>query len=185
MPEALQPVTVKEVPNTKQELNIRKIRSTDAPAIQRLVSGAALLDDNSFYCYFLLATKFTDTCAVADDNGKLAGFITGFMPPETPETLFVWQLFVQPEYRGRGVAKNLIMSVLETQQILPSFIEATLTPTNVASRRTFDSVARTFQCEVQQTSYLTADDFTSDGGEHEAEDLLRVGPLQGKQSFLA
>ncbi|MFM8771192.1 MAG: GNAT family N-acetyltransferase [Candidatus Kapaibacterium sp.] len=53
-----------------------------------------------------------------DDEGNIAGMI-GYSSADSSKTRHkgtVWGLFVRPEYRGKGVATIMVMSVLETAQ---------------------------------------------------------------------
>lgn len=53
-----------------------------------------------------------------DDEGNIAGMI-GYSSEDSSKTRHkgtVWGLFVRPEYRGKGIATIMVMSVLETAQ---------------------------------------------------------------------
>src|SRR3546814_7010756 len=73
---------------------------------------SAALDDNSLYCNLLQCSHFAGTCALAEIDGRAVGWISGYLPPEKPDTLFVWQVAVHPEARGRRVGKRLIRELL-------------------------------------------------------------------------
>lgn len=87
---------------------IRRVRPADAEAVWRLVRGCPELDPNSFYCYHLLCTAFSATAGVAEIAGEIVGCVTGFRPPEDPETLFVWQMCVAEHARRQGVAGLMV-----------------------------------------------------------------------------
>ena len=120
---------------SQHDVLIRHPGDADADAIWRLVENSGSLDHNSFYCYFVLCHFFSTTCAVAELEGSVVGFVIGFCPPERPDTLFVWQVRVQETARGMGLARRLIEFVLHDladRQI--RFIEATISPDNQASQ---------------------------------------------------
>lgn len=53
-----------------------------------------------------------------DDDGNIAGMI-GYSSEDSSKTRHkgtVWGLFVRPEFRGKGIATIMVMSVLETAQ---------------------------------------------------------------------
>lgn len=53
-----------------------------------------------------------------DDEGSIAGMI-GYSSEDSSKTRHkgtVWGLFVRPEFRGKGIATIMVMSVLETAQ---------------------------------------------------------------------
>jgi L-2,4-diaminobutyric acid acetyltransferase len=77
-------------------------------AIRDLAAETRVLDLNSTYAYLLLATDFAATSVVAERDGHLRGFITGYHPPPRPDVLFVWQVAVAPSEQGSGLASSMI-----------------------------------------------------------------------------
>lgn len=134
------------------------------------------LELNTAYAYLVLADDFTDTCVVAEEDDQVVGFVLGYRPPTRPDTLFVWQVGVAPSHRGQGLARRLIIDLLERHAPDVRFLESTVTPSNTASRRLFRSIAehRGTTCDV--SAYLTEDLFPEEG--HEAEDKFRIGPFR-------
>ena len=142
------------------------------------------LELNTAYAYLVLADHFADTCVVAEDverqsehgDAALAGFVLGYRPPARPDTLFVWQVGVAPSHRGQGLARRMILDLLERNAPEVRFLESTVTPSNTASRRLFRSIAehRGTTCDV--SAYLTEDLFPQPG--HEAEERFRIGPFE-------
>lgn len=151
----------------------------------RLVRATGTLDLNSAYLYVLLADRFSGTCAIAEQDGELVGLLTGFVPPEDPETYFVWQIGVAERARGGGLAGRLIDEVLAR---LPSvrFLEATVAPSNRASLALFTKTARRNGTSLIIQGGYGADLLSAPSGRdrapspftHEPEPLLRVGPLR-------
>jgi L-2,4-diaminobutyric acid acetyltransferase len=136
------------------------------------------LDRNSSYAYLLFAHEFGDTCAVVDDaSGDLAGFVLGFRPPARPDSLFVWQVAVSPEHRGRRLADDMIAGIVARPGLDLKFVEATVTPDNEPSRRMFQRFAESRGVPCRVTPYLGVDDFPADDASHESEDRFRIGPL--------
>ena len=170
--------------NLEYEYSIRFTNKSDAIAIWRLVEGSDTLDHNSFYCYFILSNFFSSTCAVAELEDEIVGFVTGFIAPDQPETYFVWQVRVVEKMRGRGLARSLIEFVLNNldhKQI--QFVEATISPNNSASKNLFSSLARIYNTKiVEDDKYLPVTIFPPEAGIHEQENLFRVGPIQRKES---
>ena len=160
---------------------IRHPGGEDAAAIWRMVEDSRTLDHNSFYCYFVLCHYFSSTCAVAEVQGRAAGFVTGFCPPERPDTLFVWQVRVLEEARGQGLAGAMVTFVLDglkDRQI--RYIEATISPDNRTSQALFRSLAKVYQTQLTETKdFLPTSLFPTEAGQHAQENLFRVGPLSG------
>ena len=67
----------------------------DGSALWRIAGDSGTLDLNSSYSYLLWCRDFADTSAVArDETGEPVGFVTGYVRPERPDTLLVWQVAV-------------------------------------------------------------------------------------------
>lgn len=134
------------------------------------------LELNTAYAYLVLADDFADTCVVAEHGQTLAGFVLGYRPPTRPDTLFVWQVGVAPSHRGQGLARRMILDLLERNAPEVRYLESTVTPSNTASRRLFRSIAekRGTTCDV--SAYLTEELFPEAG--HEAEEKFRIGPFE-------
>lgn len=152
---------------------MRPTRLGDGAAMWQFIADHGGLELNTAYAYLVLADDFADTCIVAEDGQELAGFVLGYRPPTRPDTLFVWQVGVSPTHRGQGLARRMILALLD--RMGASYLEATVTPSNTASRRLFRSVAeaRGTTCDVSE--YLTEGHFPEQG--HEAEEKFRIGPL--------
>jgi len=155
-------------------LLFREPIANDGPALYELVQRCKPLDLNSRYCYLILCKHFSSTCVVAEHQGVVLGCMTAYVPPDQPDTLFVWQIAVDASLRGQGVAKRLLAEVLARPALQGiRFVEATVNPSNDASRNIFKSLARQYDCEINET-LLFAEDLLGDG-EHEQENLIRVG----------
>lgn len=148
----------------------------DGTAMCQLVQETTPLDPNSCYAYLLLCTHFSDTCIVAEEESELVGFVAAYRPPKNPDVLFVWQVGVKPVARGKGLAKSMILTLLERDTCQSvNFLEATVTPSNVASQTLFRSLANAYEAYCDETCWFPSEAFGA--GEHEAEVLFRIGPL--------
>ena len=168
---------------TKQVPSIafRKPTVEDGPSIYDLVTRSKPLDVNSRYLYLLQCSHFANTCAVAESDGSVQAFISAYVRPDQPETLFVWQVVVDSSLRGQGIAGKLITELLARPHLADiRYVEATVNPSNNASRSLFASLARKSNCEMTETMLFEAELLSNgtDDGAHEAEILLRVGPIQ-------
>src|ERR1700709_225784 len=80
-------------------------RVEDGAAIWRIARDSEVLDLNSSYSYLLWCRDFAATSVVArDTEGSPIAFVTGYVRPERPEALVVWQVAVDSDHRGRGLA---------------------------------------------------------------------------------
>lgn len=131
------------------------------------------LDPNSPYKYLLFCRDFTATSALAKVDGEPAAFVTGYRRPGTA-TLFVWQIGVLDRFRGEGLASAMLRFLHERATPPLDHLEASVTPGNVASRRLFERFAATTDSALEETELFGAELFPEP---HEAEILLRIGPL--------
>jgi len=162
-------------------LCFREPVADDGPAIYALVDRSKPLDLNSRYCYLILCEHFSSTCVVAEREGELLAFMTAYVPPEQPDTLFVWQIAVDAALRGQGVAKRLLAEALARPAMQKiRFVEATVNPSNDASRGIFQSLARRYDTDISE-SLLFAESLLGDS-DHEQENLIRVGPFRNEQN---
>src|SRR3546814_6553654 len=91
----------------------RMPHKTDASGIHRLISECPPLDLNSVYTYLLLSEHFSRTCIVAGRGDTLDGFVSAYLPPERPGTLFVWQVAVHARARGQGMPRFMLTELLQ------------------------------------------------------------------------
>ncbi len=155
---------------------IRSPRIGDGALIWRLAVDSEVLDVNSSYAYVLWCRDFHATSVVAEVDGAIAGFVTGYLRPEAPEVLFIWQVAVDETFRGRGIGvKMLDHLVCNAVEHGIATLETTVSPDNEASQAMFASLARRHGAQMNREQLFQPDDFP---GGHESEDLYRISPLQ-------
>jgi len=157
--------------------SIRQADLDDAPVLWGLVHADGVLDENSPYAYCLLASHFRDTCLVAEVGDRVVGFVAAIVPPRQPDSRFVWQIGVAPEGRGQGLASRLLDALVSGPLATgrPAYVEATVTPSNAASRALFRSLARRHGVPCEVAPWLGREHFPE--GAHEPEDRFRIGPF--------
>lgn len=150
----------------------------DGAAIWRIARDSKVLDLNSSYSYLLWCRDFARTSVVARDaDGEVAGFITGYIRPDRPGTLMVWQVAVDHPHRGKGLAAALLdgLTAQVTTTHAVDSLETTISPDNTASEALFTSYARRHGASVARTVLFDAGLFPDDG--HEPEVLYLIEPL--------
>lgn len=165
------------------EVTVQPPESTDGFELNRLIAKSPPLDPNSVYCNLLQCNHFSDTCICAKSDEKLVGFVSGYLLPANPNTLFVWQVVVAEEARGQGLAGRMLQSLLEqpTCQNV-DFVETTITPDNKASQALFTKLAAALATDVQIS--IGFDKTRHFQGQHESEELWRIGPIRKQQTRL-
>jgi L-2,4-diaminobutyric acid acetyltransferase len=128
------------------------------------------------YCNLLQCTHFHETCIAAKSNGELVGFVSGYLKPTEPNTLFVWQVAVAESVRGQGLAGRMIAALLERSACLEvNRIETTITPSNKASQALFRRLSEALEAPVQIVEGF--DEKKHFNQEHESEQLWQIGPI--------
>ncbi len=146
-------------------------------AIHRLIAACKPLDVNSAYLYLLLTHHFADTCMAALAGDRVVGFVSAFRPPGRPDTLFVWQVAVAPEARGRGLAGRMLGALLARPALREvTRIETTVSPSNAASRAMFRKLAADLGAPLEESALFKAEHFGADV--HEDERSIAIGPFR-------
>lgn len=155
------------------ELTFRKPNAGDGAAVHELISQCPPLDTNSLYCNLLQCTHFADSCVLVESGGCPVGFLSAYIPPDDPDTLFVWQVAVHADARGRGLGQRMLDALLDR----PGFehierLQTTITRDNRPSWGLFESFAekRGGNCH-DEVLFCRKKHFS---GRHASEHLLTI-----------
>jgi len=140
-----------------------------------LVRQSGVLDANACYTYLMLCRNFSHTCVVAEVDGKAAGFLTAYLLPDQPDTLFVWQIGVEPSERRQGLA-TLMFETLFQRDLIKNirYLETTISFSNKASQALFRKFARQLGTSCHVSTCFETHHFPD---EHERELLFRISPF--------
>ncbi|MFV3077758.1 diaminobutyrate acetyltransferase [Niveispirillum fermenti] len=157
-------------------LRLRQPLTEDGAAIHRLIAACPPLDTNSLYCNLLQASHFADCSILAEADGRLLGWISGYRLPADPTTLFVWQVAVHPDARGLGLGRRLLSDLLARPGLADiKTMATTITPSNEASWALFRSFAKSQGAAFRHDAHFERDRHFD--GAHEAEHMVTIGPL--------
>ncbi|MGD8177112.1 diaminobutyrate acetyltransferase [Marinimicrobium sp. ARAG 43.8] len=161
----------------QDSLEFRKPTAETGYLLNRLVADSPPLDPNSIYCNLLQCSHFADTAVAVHDGDTLVGFVSGYVEPNKPDTLFVWQVVIAEAARGKGLAKRMLKHLLGRPSCAEvRYIETTITPDNEASWALFRSLSRDLDTELNSEVWFKRDEHF--GGQHDDEHLLVIGPFQ-------
>jgi len=147
------------------------------------VHELGVLDVNSAYAYMLIGEHHAGTSVVAEIGGELAGFITAYILPEKPDTVFVWQVGVAESGRGQGLATRMLLEILNRSACDDvHFLDTTIGPSNEPSQALFRGLARRLGAHIEESELFGSDLFDdyNDDEPHEPEILFRIGPFDAK-----
>src|SRR5699024_10659402 len=77
--------------------------AADGQRMWEITRDSGVLDVNSSYAYVLWGAEFSDSSVVVESEGRVVGFVTGFIRPSEPDTSFVWQVGVDADQPGKGL----------------------------------------------------------------------------------
>ncbi len=158
----------------QQTLTLRPPVLEDGKAVHELIQRCPPLDVNSSYNYFLLCSHFRETCVVAEANDRIVGFLSAYLIPSQPDTLFIWQVAVDEQARGLGLAGRMLDSLVARPVCADiRALETTISPSNRSSRRVFERFAEKHQTESREGTFLEASHFGAET--HEEERLIHIG----------
>ena len=157
-------------------MQFRKPLAADGPAITALIAACPPLDRNSRYCNLLQCDHFADHCIVAEEAGRIVGWVSGYRPPSESEAFFVWQVAVSTEGRGKQLASRMIAELLSRPaQDGVTHMITTITANNQASWGLFRSLARKWDAELERSALFEREIHFA--GAHATEYLARIGPI--------
>lgn len=156
------------------KFNIRKVNVEDIKEVYKLlVENRPYVGLNSRYTYFLLARDFSDTCVVAEHDGRIVGFSSGYISQSRTDTFFNWETVVHKDYRGNNLQKRMLLHQIRNANV--KYFEGTVNPSNQISEKNFFELAELLNAKCQKRVLFKEEDFENDG--HEAEILCRIGPI--------
>ena len=168
-----------------ERYRLRRPRAADGKAVHALIASCAPLDTNSLYLNLLQCTHFAETCVLAeraDASASIAGFVSGYLVPNRPTVLFIWQVAIAASERGQGLARTLLFDLLGRRACRGvDRIETTITESNGASWALFRSLARSLECPLEYRVLFDRNDHLD--GVHESEVLVTIGPFAPRDAF--
>lgn len=155
------------------KITFRTPEQEDGAAIWALIRECKPLDENSMYCNLLQCDHFADTCVVAEMDGKIVGWISAYVTPSDPESLFVWQVAVSGAARGQGLGGRMLNHLLARDACDGVFrLQTTITSDNAASWGLFSRFAEKLGAQLDSEAYYTRD--THFRGIHATEHMVTI-----------
>lgn len=166
---------IKLVRKRSDDIDFRSPCAEDGADVWRLIHSCEPLDNNSLYCNLLQCDHFGDTCVAAErvSDGKIVGWISAYILPDSPDTLFVWQVAVDESVQGQGIGKRMLVRLLEREACRDvRRLKTTITSDNAASWALFASFARARGGKMSHEPYFRKDAHFD--GEHPTEHMVTI-----------
>lgn len=155
---------------------LRKPNLDDGAKVWNLIKKTEVLDLNSSYSYFIWCSFFSDTSVVYEVGDEIVGFVSAFINPLSSDLLFVWQVAVDEDEQGQGLASKMLHHLLDRESCKDvQYIAATVSPSNIPSQRLFQRLARELNTDIKVSEFLKTSDFPETG--HEDELTYQIGPF--------
>ena len=158
------------------EITLREPRAEDGASVFDLIGLCPPLDTNSMYCNLLQCSHFAGTSVAAVRNDVLCGFISGYLIPNRPDVLFIWQVAVHENARGQQLASRMLEDILgRTQCSQVTSLQTTITKNNDASWGLFQRLAKTLDAPLITMVMFDRQSHFDD--RHDTEMLVGIGPF--------
>lgn len=166
------------------DIKTRPPELSDGLKVNRLIERCPPLDANSLYCNFLQCTHFSSTSIIAEIEQEPVGWISGFRSPHIDCQLFVWQVAVAPEVRGKGLGLRMLDALVMRPALAGiSGMATSITPGNDASWALFRAFARRHGAEFNHRPWLDSD--LHFAGQNDSEHLVMITPRTGRFQTLS
>lgn len=94
-------------------MKIRHCTEADVDAVRGFVNLSKPLDLHTPFTYWVLLKYFGDSCFVIEEDNRVIGFISGMASSREKGVFYIWQIGVDPLYRGKGCAGLLLEKISE------------------------------------------------------------------------
>ena len=143
-----------EAATREDGLALRAPTPEDGADVWELIRDSGPLDENSLYCNLVQCEYFADTCVIAELDGEIVGWVSGLIPPQEPDTLFVWQVAVSEKARGMGVARRMLEHLMARPACRDvTRLKTTITADNEASWALFNSFAERLDANLERDAH--------------------------------
>ncbi|MCQ6559404.1 GNAT family N-acetyltransferase [Paenibacillus mendelii] len=115
-------------------MKIRNMEGSDCGGILAVASAwwGNTYSSDMFSKWYI--THFRETCLLAEEGGRMIGFVMGFMSQTNPDETYIRIVMVDPAYRGKGVGRALYEAFAERAVALErSVIRCVTAPWNKES----------------------------------------------------
>ena len=132
---------------------------TDGAAVWELIRDSKPLDENSMYCNLIQCDHFAETCVVAELDDEIVGWISAYIKPSEPETVFVWQVAVSEKARGMGVGSRMLAELLGREACRDvTTLQTTITRSNKASWALFSRFCDRVDGDMDHEPHFTREE---------------------------
>ena len=144
---------------------LRKIKAQDHPILRQLAEKCPPLDIHTQYTYWVNAMYYGECCFLLLSDDEPIGYI---MSLDTPDAVFIWQIGIIEEYRGRKLSKKLIQACADYAEKVGKNLQVTIAEDNKASYGAFNSFCKKTGMKFEKIDEINVIDL-NDESFHEDE----------------
>ncbi|RSN54429.1 diaminobutyrate acetyltransferase [Amycolatopsis sp. WAC 04182] len=164
---------------TARQVTLRSPTVADAAAVHDLVRRSGRLDVNTRYAYLIWCRDFASTSLVAEHDGAILGFVTGYRPPRDPAVYFAWQSAVDQDRPIPGLAFAMMDEITRRVRAQGARIfETTVNPGNRAIIMLLRKLVAEYDGELEISELFGTGEL---GAGHEVEMLYRFSIENARQ----
>ena len=126
------------------------------------------------YFYLTMCRDFAATSLVAHEGGRAIAYALPYAKHEDPGVLYIRQLAAIQEPRSRGVAQQLIRSLIDNRRDDLAYVEATIDLDNTIIYNVLSKIANEYGVVMKTYPLYEDHHFTID---HRPEHLVKIGPF--------
>lgn len=141
-------------------MKIRRLNSQDIHSIRDLVAKCKPLDLHTLYSYWIIIQYFNKYSFVLESSSQQVGLITSLDKKlDSKKILFIWQIGVIPEFRGKKLGEKLLHHLVESAlNDGINYFQFSIDPNNTASLKTFQSIATNFKGKLVKIDQVSIKD---------------------------
>ena len=97
-------------------MTIRKPEIKDAVVLRNLEINSSVLEVDSIHSFINYCRYSHETSLILEESNRILGFIFGSIDSNESNTIFIHQIFIEPEYRRKGLATFMLFNLLSRIQ---------------------------------------------------------------------
>jgi len=147
---------------------IRNCTIEDVDRVRRFVDLCKPLELHTPFTYWTLFNYFSNLCFLMMEGEELIGFISGIRSSLDKDVVYLWQIGISKEQRGKNYASLLIDHFIKAVIGMDcNKIQVSISPENQASYNTFVKYAKEHSYNFAKIGEVKYNDQLSDKKEYE------------------
>ncbi|MEN6379478.1 MAG: GNAT family N-acetyltransferase [Methanofastidiosum sp.] len=147
---------------------IRNCTVEDVENVRKFVNACKPLELHTPFTYWTLFNYFSNLCFLMIEGEELIGFISGIRSSLDKDVVYLWQIGISKEQRGKNYALLLIDHFIKAVIDMDcNKIQVSISPENQASYNTFVKYAKKNSYTFAKIGEVKYNDQLSDKKEYE------------------